>query len=112
MAVGADEIQPIEVYPRAENKDPNAVWDKEQTGVTRSGSDLTAKVIAVRSRFVPDKIEGKVGDTLTVHVTNIEQTGDMIHGFGVAEMNMNVVIDPGETKTFKIVLTKAGVFPF
>ena len=106
------EIQPIEVYPRAENKDPNAVWDKEQTDVTRSGSDLTAKVIAVRSRFVPDKIEGKVGDTLTVHVTNIEQTGDMIHGFGVAEMNMNVVIDPGETKTFKIVLTKAGVFPF
>ena len=25
----------------------------------------------------------------------------MIHGFGIIEHNINVVIDPGETKTFK-----------
>ena len=31
------EIEPAEVYPKAENKDPNAVWDKENTGVTRNG---------------------------------------------------------------------------
>ena len=106
------DAQPIEVYPKAENKNPHAVWDKEQTGVTREGSNVTAKVIAVRSRFMPEKIEGKVGDTLTVHITNIEQTGDMIHGFGVNEHNVNVVIDPGETKTFKVTLQKPGVFPF
>ncbi len=106
------EIQPIEFYPKAENKDPDAVWDVEQTGVTREGQNVKAKIIAVRSRFVPDRIDAQVGDTLTVHVTNIEQTGDMIHGFGVNEQNVNVVMDPGETKTFKIVLNKAGVFPF
>ena len=77
------EIQPIEVYPKAENKDPNAVWDKEETGVTRNGNQVVAKVIAIRSRFRPDRIDAQVGDELTVHVTNIEQTGDMIHGFGV-----------------------------
>lgn len=106
------DAQPIEVYPKAENKHPHAVWDKEQTGVTREGNNVTAKVIAVRSRFMPEKIEAKVGDAITVHVTNIEQTGDMIHGFGVNEHNVNVVIDPGETKTFKITVKKAGVFPF
>ena len=106
------EVQPIEVYPKAENKDPNAVWEKEQTGVTRVGNQVTAKVIAVRSRFVPDRIDAQVGDELTVHVTNVEQTGDMIHGFGVIENNVNMVMDPGETKTFKIKLTKPGVFPF
>jgi nitrous-oxide reductase len=106
------EIQPVEVYPKEENKDPNAVWDKKDTGVTRTGTDVTAKVIAIRSRFVPDRIDAQVGDTLTVHVTNIEQTRDMIHGFAVNEHNMNVVIDPGETKTFKIKLTKSGVYPF
>jgi nitrous-oxide reductase len=106
------DVQPVEVYPKEENKNPNAIWDMAQAGVTRAGNDVTAKVIAVRSRFVPDKIEAKVGDTLTVHVTNIEQTGDMIHGFGVNEQNMNVVIDPGETKTFQLVLKKPGVFPF
>ena len=106
------QIQPVEVYPKEENKDPNAVWDKKDTGVTRTGTDVTAKVIAIRSRFVPDRIDAQVGDTLTVHVTNIEQTRDMIHGFAVNEHNMNVVIDPGETKTFKIKLTKSGVYPF
>ena len=77
------EIQPAEVYPKAENKDPNAVWDKEQTGVTRNGNKVVAKVIAIRSRFTPDRIDAQVGDELTVHVTNVEQTRDMIHGFGV-----------------------------
>ena len=62
---------------------------------------MTAKVIAIRSRFVPDRIDAQVGDELTVHVTNIEQTRDMIHGFGVIEHNMNMVMDPGETKTFQ-----------
>ena len=106
------EIQPAEVYPKAENKDPNAVWDKENTGVTRNGNQVVAKLTAIRSRFTPDRIDAQVGDDLTVHVTNIEQTRDMIHGFGVIEQNINMTMDPGETKTFHIKLTKAGVFPF
>lgn len=106
------DINPIEVYPREESKNPHAIWDMADAGVTRQGKEVTAKVIAVRSRLVPDKIEAQVGDTLTVHVTNIEQTGDMIHGLGVNEHNMNVVVDPGETKTFKVQLTKPGVFAY
>lgn len=108
----ADAIQPIEVYPKAENKHPGSVWDMKEAGAKRNGNEVEAKVIAVRSRFIPDKIEAKVGDTLTVHVTNIEQTSDMIHGFAINEHNMNVVIDPGETKTIKVQLTKPGIFPF
>jgi len=106
------EIQPIEVYPKAENTDASAVWEKENTGVTRTGTSVEAKVIAVRSRFVPDRIDAQVGDDLTIHVTNVEQTRDMIHGFGLIEHNINMVMDPGETKTMHIKLTKAGVFPF
>lgn len=106
------DVKPIEVYPRAENKHAHAVWDMDKAGVTREGRNVTAKVISVRSRFVPERIDAQVGDTLTVHVTNIEQSGDMIHGFGLNEHNVNIVMDPGETKTFKITLTKPGVFPF
>ncbi len=47
-----------------------------------------------------------------MHVTNIEQSADMIHGFGLVENNLNITIDPGETRTFQIKLTKPGVFPF
>ena len=59
-------------------------------------------MMAIRSRFVPDKIEVQRGDEVTIHVTNVEQTTDMIHGFGIIEHNINVVIDPGETKTVQL----------
>ncbi|KAF0093242.1 MAG: nitrous-oxide reductase [Puniceicoccaceae bacterium 5H] len=110
--IKADTLQPIEVYPKAENKDPNAVWSLDEAEVERKGDVVEAKVVAVRSRFGPDRIEAKVGDTLVLHITNIEQTTDMIHGFGLAEHNLNVVIDPGETKTVRVKLEKPGVFPF
>lgn len=108
----ADAIKPIEVYPKAENTNPNAVWDAKDTGVTRNGNTVEVKMIAIRSRFQPDRIDAKVGDELVIHVTNVEQTPDMIHGLGIVEQNVNVVIDPGETKTLRLTMKKPGVFPF
>lgn len=108
----ADAIKPIEVYPKEENKNPHAVWDAKDTGITRNGNVVEVKMIAIRSRFIPDRIDLKEGDELVVHVTNVEQSTDMIHGLAVIENNMNVILDPGETKTFRIKATKTGVFPF
>jgi len=108
----ADAIKPIEVYPKAENTDPNAVWDAKDTGVTRNGNVVEVKMIAIRSHFTPDKIEARVGDEVVIHVTNVEQTPDMIHGLGIVEQNVNLVIDPGETKTVRLKMKKPGVFPF
>lgn len=108
----ADAIKPIEVYPKAENKNPNAVWEADKTGVTRNGTTVEAKVIAIRSRFIPDRIDAQEGDTVIIHVTNVEQSSDMIHGFGIVEHDLNMVMDPGETKTVKFTAKKAGVFPF
>jgi nitrous-oxide reductase len=68
--------------------------------------------MSIRSRFVPDRLDVKVGDEVTIHVTNVEQTTDMIHGLGIVEHDLNVVIDPGETKTVRFTANKPGVFPF
>jgi len=108
----ADAIKPIEVYPKAENTDPDAVWDAKDTGVVRTGNKVEVKMIAIRSRFIPDRIDATEGDELVIHVTNVEQTPDMIHGLGIVEQNVNVVMDPGETKTIRLKMTKTGVFPF
>jgi nitrous-oxide reductase len=108
----ADAIAPIEVYPKAENRHPKAVWDASQAAITRTGNKVEVKMVAIRSRFAPDKIEVKAGDEVTIHVTNVEQTTDMIHGLGIIEHDMNVVIDPGETKTVRFTAGKAGVYPF
>ena len=110
--IKADKLKPFEVYQKEMNKNPNAVWDVKDAGVTRNGSNVTVKMVAVRSSFEPNKIEVNHGDTVTIYITNIEQTTDEIHGFGLGEYNINVVIDPGETKTIKFVADKTGVFPY
>lgn len=107
-----DAIKPIEVYPKEQNTDANAVWDAKDTGVKRTGNVVEVKMIAIRSRFIPDRIDVQEGDELVIHVTNVEQTPDMIHGFAIVEQNVNIVMDPGETKTVRLQVKKAGVFPF
>jgi len=113
QVIKTEEIDPIEVYPKAENDHENAVWGLKEGNVKRVDKNtVEAEIAAVRSQFGPDKMEAKVGDTLRMHITNIEQTPDMIHGFAVAEYDTNVVIDPGETKTVELKLDKPGVYPF
>jgi nitrous-oxide reductase len=107
----ADKIKPIEVYPKAENKHPLAVWNVKDAGVTRQGNRVTVKMVAVRSTFTPQTFEVNEGDLVTIAVTNIEQTTDELHGFGLLDYNTNIVIDPGETKTITFT-AKKGVYPY
>jgi len=110
--IKVDKLKPIEVYPKEENKDPNAIWDVAETKVDRNGNNVVAKIVAVRSTLSPTKIEVNQGDLVTIHITNIEQTTDELHGFGLLEYNINVVIDPGETKTIEFVANKPGVYAY
>lgn len=110
--IKADKLKPIEVYPREENKHPKAIWDVKDTKVTRSGKNVEVLMTAVRSTLEPTVIEVNKGDLVTIYLTNIEQTTDELHGFGLNEYNINVVVDPGETKTIEFVADKVGVFPY
>jgi nitrous-oxide reductase len=109
--IKADKLHPIEVYPKEENHHPLAVWDLKDTGVTRNGNKVTVKMIAVRTTLTPTSFEVREGDEVTVAITNIEQTTDELHGFGLLDYNINLVIDPGETKTVTFT-AKKGVFPY
>ena len=110
--VRADLIQPIEVYPKAENTNRNAIWAASDARITRRGSTVEVTMYSIRSYFAPGEIEVQQGDSVIIHVTNGEQERDMLHGFGLAGHNINVVVDPGETKTIRFRATKPGVWPF
>ncbi len=110
--IAANRLKPIEVYAQADNKDPNAIWDVKDAKVERKGSDVIVHMTAVRSNFEPNKLEVNQGDHVTIYLTNIEQTTDELHGFGLGEYNLQVVVDPGETKTIDFVANKPGVFPY
>ncbi len=110
--IKADKLKPIEVYPKEENKHPHAIWDVKDAGVTRNGNKVLVKMVAVRSTLTPTDFEVKAGDEVTIAITNIEQTTDELHGFGLLDYNINIVVDPGETKTVTFKAKKTGVFPF
>ncbi len=80
--------------------------------MTVAGNQVTVKMVAVRSTLTPTSIEVPRGSQVTVHVTNIEQTTDELHGFAVCGHNVNIVIDPGETKSVTFVADKPGVFAY
>ena len=111
--IKADKLKPIEVYPKEENKHPLAIWDVKDAGVDAAGQQGDGEggggpLDASRPR--PSR--SNEGDTVTVAITNIEQTTDELHGFGLLDYNINVVVDPGETKTVTFKADKAGVFPY
>ena len=110
--IRAEKLKPIEVYAKEDNHNPNAIWDAKDAKVERNGNNVMVKMVAFRSSFEPNHIEVNQGDKVTIHLTNIEQTTDELHGFGLGEYNINVIVDPGETKTIEFVATKPGVFPY
>jgi len=110
--IRADMLHPIEVYPKEESKHPLAIWDVKDAGLTRNGSKVLVKMVEVRSTITPTDFEVKEGDEVTLAITNIEQTTDMLHGLGLLDYNINIVVDPGETKTVTFKAKKKGVFPY
>jgi nitrous-oxide reductase len=115
VMIKADKINAIEVYRRDDPEwpsNPNAVWEVEETRIERSGRNVEVWMLAVRSFFAPDVIRVNRGDRVQIHVTNIEQTRDELHGLAINDYNINLVIDPGETKTVTFTADKSGVFPF
>jgi nitrous-oxide reductase len=105
-------LNPFEVYAKEQNKNPNAIWDIKDAKIDRNGTNVTVKMTAVRSNFEPNKVEVNQGDHVTIYLTNIEQTTDELHGFGLMDYNLNIVVDPGETKTIEFTADKPGVFAY
>jgi nitrous-oxide reductase len=115
VIIKADKLDPVEVYKKDDpywHKSPDAIWTVEEARIERRGKTVEVWMMSVRSFFAPDVIRVNKGDEVIIHVTNIEQTRDELHGFAINEYNINLVIDPGETKTVTFTAAKDGVFAF
>jgi nitrous-oxide reductase len=104
----------VKFFKLTENANPWITKSESDGGITRNGKRVDIKMIAIRSHFAPDNLEGvQVGDSVFFHVTNIEQDWDILHGFAVLGMNTSeLIIQPGETRTLAWVPKSPGVFPF
>ena len=104
----------VKFFKLAESGSPDVTRSEAEGGIRRTGKRVDVKMIAIRSHFAPDNLEGiEVGDTVYFHVTNIDQDWDIVHGFAVmGAQNANTVIPPGETRTIKWIPLTPAVYPF
>jgi nitrous-oxide reductase len=112
QVLAADVLDPKSFTRKRDNDHPRQVWTEDEVFVERNGKEVDVGMRAVRSNFKPDNLEFEVGDTVRFHITNIEQTLGLNHGFGIGEHDINIEIDPGETVTTTVKLEKVGAFPF
>jgi nitrous-oxide reductase len=109
--VKADVIHPINVYPKdPTNKD--AIYSPKDAKVVRNGKNVEIWMTAIRSHFTPDELDVNEGDHVTVHVTNLDRDESISHGFAVQGYDIDIVAEPGETKSVEFDAKKPGVFPF
>jgi nitrous-oxide reductase len=113
--IKADKIHPLEVYSpgtdaTTDQHDPFAVEGGKER-VERGPDGVHVYMSAIRSHFVPDIVRVKQGETVHIHVTNLEQAMDATHGFALNSYGINLSLEPGESDTVTFVADQAGVFP-
>ncbi len=110
-----DKLHPKKVYALGENpvtgqKDPHATMAGQEK-IVRNGSTVDVYMTAIRSHFTPDRLELEEGDTVNLHITNLEQSEDQTHGFTLNMSNLNVSLEPGKHENLTFVADVPGVFP-
>ena len=102
------------IYQLSENQHPHVTRRPGEARVERDGNVVRIYQTSIRSHFTPDNIEGiEVGDTVYIHLTNLEQDWDIVHGIAVkGAQNAEILVAPGQTKTLKWVPTRTGIYPF
>ena len=120
VAIKADKLKPEVRYKSGWNsrKNKRSKWKtragREKTERTCEGDKCTVHVYGttIRSHITPEIIEVTEGDTVSIHLTNLERAEDETHGFAMYGQNVQLSIEPGKTVSTTFVADKAGVYPY
>ena len=115
--IKADKLNGWETYPEVgwdpstQAKSEDAVSPGEER-VERDGNKVDVYMTAIRSHFMPERVEIHEGDEVTWHITNIETAHDATHGFAVPVYGINLSLEPGESESFSFTADATGVFTY
>jgi nitrous-oxide reductase len=111
------------VIAHKDSINPNKVWDKgdyegekpfiteEDSTVERTGDEsVHVKMSAKRSEYGLRDFTVKEGDEVTLTVTNIESSRDIIHGVAVPRYAINLSIAPQDTREATFTASEPGVY--
>ena len=121
VAIKADKLKPAVRYKsgwnsRTDSRSPyktRAGREKTERNCDASGKCVTEVYgTTIRSHITPEIIEVTEGDTVKIHLTNLERAQDEVHGFAMYGQNVQLSIEPGKTASTTFVADKAGVYPY
>jgi nitrous-oxide reductase len=116
--IAADKlVHRLEVYepgtdPLTMTRSEVATLSPDDARIERRGNVVDVYMTAMRSHFVPDIIRVREGDTVNLHITNIETTPDATHGFALPQYNVEASLDPGEVVSITFEAKRSGAFAF
>lgn len=92
------------------NDYPNAVKDPKDSRIERNGNKVTVYLTSQAPAYSLEQIKVKLGDEVTMIVTNHDKVEDLTHGFGIEKHNVNFIVNPQETHSVTFKADKPGVF--
>ncbi len=121
VSIAADKLKPVVRYKsgwdsRSDKKSPyktRAGREKQERSCDADGNCMVEVYgTVIRSHITPEIIEVQEGDTVGIHLTNLERAQDEVHGFAMYGQNVQLSIEPGKTASATFVADKAGVYPY
>lgn len=103
-----DWLHPKPVYEMSDF--PNAVKNQADAGVTRDGKKVTVRMVSFAPAYDPSEFTVKVGDEVTLILTNHDKVEDLTHGLAIPEYNVQFVVNPQETRSVTFKADRPGVF--
>ena len=114
--IKTDKLKPLKTY--VPGTDPATMAKSEfavaagQERTTRAGNVVDVYGTLMRSHFTPGQVEVTVGDTVRLHLTNIEATENATHTFSLPAHNISASLDPGEVVNIEFKADRVGSFAF
>lgn len=89
---------------------PHAVKSMADSSVVRDGNKVTVRLVSQAPMFSMTEFRVKLGDEVTLILTNLDTIEDLTHGFAIQKYNINFVVNPQETASVTFKADKLGMF--
>lgn len=109
--IKAEKVYPMGWDPVRWEKDPQATAPGKHR-IVRNGKTVDVYQTLMRSNMKPDLIEVNEGDTVRMHISNIETAENASHGWTLSAWDISVDLSPGQVEHVTFTADKAGTYTY